>query len=283
MSFNMNRTWSQATHSVRANFQLLAIIAGVFLLLPALVFALAAPNAFDIMALGEDPEAISAAMGTVIGPLLIYFIVGTVLQLIGYAAMVALIGGERPTVGEAIMLGLRSLLPLIGAFLIFLLAYLLLAIVLSLLIGGFAALLGGAGGGGIAAVLGIVLFAVLFAAAIYAMTRLSLTLPLIVLSGERNPVTALRRSWALTAPHRGAIFGFFLLLFIAYVVISLLLLGLTGVVAAAIGQGAGAAFFTGLVNGIIGALVAMVMSAILVAMVRQLAGPSPAATRDTFS
>ncbi len=282
MSFNMNRTWSQATHSVRANFQLLAIVAGVFLLLPALIFALAAPNAFDIMALGEDPEAISAAMGTVIGPLLIYFIVGTVLQLIGYAAMVALIGGERPTVGEAIMLGLRSLLPLIGAFLIFLLAYLLLAIVLSLLIGGFAALLGGAGGGGIAAVLGIVLFAVLFAAAIYAMTRLSLTLPLIVLSGERNPLTALRRSWALTAPHRGAIFGFFVLLFIAYVVISLLLLGLTGVVAAAIGQGAGAAFFTGLVNGIIGALVAMVMSAILVAIYRQLAGPSSAATRDTF-
>lgn len=283
MGFNMNRTWSQATQLVRANFQLLAVIAGVFLLLPALVFALVMPNAFDLMALGgDDPEAIQQAMAGMLGPILVYGLIGMVLQLIGYAAMVALIGQDRPTVGEAIMLGLRILLPLVAALLLFLIGYLAIATLASLLVGGLAALLGGAGGGGLAAILGVLLFAVLFAAAIYAMTRLLLTLPVIALEGERNPITALRRSWALSAPHRGAIFGFFVLLFIAYVVISVLLLGFTGVIAAALGGGTGAAFFTGLVNGLIGALVAMVMSAILVAMHRQLAGRSPASIGEAF-
>ena len=36
MQFDMNRTWSQAVALVRANFQLLAVIAGIFLLLPTL-------------------------------------------------------------------------------------------------------------------------------------------------------------------------------------------------------------------------------------------------------
>ncbi len=283
MSFNMNRTWSQASELVRANFQLLAIIAGVFLLLPALVFALALPDAFDLMGLGgDDPEAVQQAMAEMIGPILVYGLVGMVLQLIGYGAMVALIGEGRPTVGEAIMLGLRSLLPLIGALLLFLVGYLVLATLASLLAGGLAALIGGAGGVGLATILGLLLLAVMVSAAIYVMTRMSLTLPIIALEGERNPIRALKRSWALSAPHRGRIFAFFVLLFIAYVVISVLLLGFTGVIAAALGGGAGAAFFTGLVNGLIGALVAMVMSGILVAMHRQLAGRSAAEIGRAF-
>ena len=38
MTFDMNRTWNEALSLVRANFQLLAVIAGVFLLLPTVVF-----------------------------------------------------------------------------------------------------------------------------------------------------------------------------------------------------------------------------------------------------
>ena len=282
MPFNMNRTWSQAMALVRANFQLLAIIAGVFLLLPALVFALVMPDTLSLMALGEDPAALETALGAMIVPLLLYGLAGLVLQFIGYGAMVALIGEDRPTVGEAIMLGMRSLPTVIAAMLLFVLASVAVALVFSLLVGLAGGLLGTLGAGPVAAVLAIVLFAALFVAVLYVMVRLSLTLPVVVLEGVRNPITALRRSWLITRPHGGAIFGFYVLLLIAYVVISLLLFGLAGVIGAALGAGPAAALFTGLVNGLIGALVAMVMSGILVSIHQQLAGRSGAMLGETF-
>ena len=282
MSFNMNRTWSEATALVRGNFQLLAIIAGVFLLLPALVLALVMPAPLDWMALGQDPEAMTEAMGAMLGPLLVYGFIAFILQMIGYTAMVALVGEDRPTVGEAISLGLRCLPTIIGATLLFALGYVLFALILSLVFALLGSLLGAVGAGGIAAVLTVVVMLVLMLAVLYMMTRLSLTLPVVVLEGVRNPLTALKRSWQLTRGHGKAIFVFYLLLAIAYVVISLLLVGLASVIGAVLGSGPAAALFGGLVNGLIGALVAMVMSAILVAMHRQLAGGSSAVLSETF-
>ena len=282
MHFNMNRTWSQAVALVRANFQLLAIIAGVFLLLPALVFALVMPAQLDWMALGENPEAMSRAMSGMIGPLIAYGLVSMLLQFIGYGAMVALIGGNRPTVGEAIMLSIRCLPTILGATLLFVLAYLAVAILLSLLVGLLAGALGAIGGTAAAAVLTVVVMLVLLIGVLYVMTRLSLTLPIVVLESVRNPISAIQRSWLLTRPQAWAILGFYALLFIAYLVISLLLFGLMGVIAAALGQGPGAALFAGLINGLIGALVAMVMSGVLVSMNQQLAGRSSVPISTTF-
>jgi len=278
MPFNMNRTWSQAVALVRANSQLLAIIAGVFLLLPALLFAFLMPETIDWSRLGQDSEEISQQMEGMLGPLLIYGLVSFVLQLIGYGAMVALIGEDRPTVGEAIVLGLRSLPTIIAATLLFALAYLAVALIAGVIVGAISA----AGAGGLAAAIAFVVVAALFIGVLYVITRLSLTLPVVVLEGVRNPVTALRRSWLLTKQQGGAIFGFYVLLFIAYFVISMLLFGVVGVIGAMFGPGPAAALFTGLVNGIIGALAAMVMSGILVSMHQQLAGRSGAALGETF-
>ena len=282
MHFNMNRTWSQAVALVRANFQLLAIIAGVFLLLPALVFALVMPAQVDWVALGENPEAMSRAMAGMLGPLIGYGLVSIVLQFIGYGAMVALLGGNRPTVGEAIMLSLRCLPTMIGATLLFVLAYIAVAALLSLGVGLIAGALGAVGSTAGAAVLTVVVMLVLLIAVLYVMTRLSLALPIVVLEGVRNPVTVLRRSWQLTGPYAWSIFGFYALLFIAYLVISLLLFGLVGVIAAGLGQGPGAALFGGLINGLLGAMLAMVMSGILVSMNQQLAGRASVPVSTTF-
>ena len=282
MFFNMNRTWSQAMALVRANFQLLAIIAGVFLLLPALVFALVMPAQIDWVALGENPEAMSRAMGAIAGPLILYGLASIILQFIGYGAMVALLGGNRPTVGEAIMLSLRCLLTMAGATLLFVLAYVVGAGLISIVAGLIAGALGAIGSTAGAAVLTVVVMLVLLVAVLYVMTRLSLTLPIVVLDHVRNPVTALRRSWTLTGPQAWSIFGFYALLFIAYLVISLLLFGLLGAIAAGLGQGPGAALFGGLINGVIGALLAMVMSGILVSMNQQLAGRASVPVSTTF-
>ena len=282
MNFNMNRTWSQAMALVRANFQLLAIIAGVFLLLPALVFATVMPSTMDLMTLSENPEALEQAMSGVLGPLIVYGLIGMLLQFIGYGAMVALIGGDRPTVGEAIMLGLRSLPTLILATLAFALLYLVAVGVMSLLIGLVAGALAAVGGNAIAVVVAAVLVLAMIVAVLYVMARLSLTLPIVVLEGLRNPIAALRRSWALTKPFGGPIFAFYLLLLVAYLVISLLLFGVLGAVGALLGQGPAAALLGGLAQGLTGAVLAMVMSGILVSMHQQLGGRSSVAIGDTF-
>jgi hypothetical protein len=282
MQFNMNRTWSQAMALLRANFQLLAIIAGVFLLLPALLLALLVPDALDFSRLNQDPEAVQAQMEGMLGPILIYGLVSAVMQFIGYGAMVALIGDERPTVAEAILTGVRCLPTIIAATLLFMLGYVALALLAGVAIAAIGAGLGAVGAGGVGAVLAFLLVVVLLAAMLYVMTRLSLTLPIVVLEGVRNPVTGLRRSWQLTRPHGGAIFGFYALLMIAYFVISLLLVGFLGVIGAALGPGTASALFGGLVNGLIGALAAMVMSGILVSMHQQLAGRSVVELSETF-
>ena len=277
MAFNMNRTWSQSIALMRGNFQLLAVIAGVFILLPSVAISLAMPAPFAFLSMGEDPERMAEAMSAMLGPLLAFGLLAFVLQMIGYGAMIALTGDQRPTVGEAIKRGAISLPPIVGAVLLFILVYVLLAIVLSLVTALLTGLLGATGGEGVAGFVGFVIFLLLFALVLYVMVRLSLTLPVIVLEGVKNPITALRRSWGLTKPHAGALFAFFALLTIAYIVISLLLFGMLGVVAAGLGDGTGSALFLGLVNGLIGALVAMVLSGILVSMHQQLAGRSVAA------
>lgn len=272
MSFNMNRTWSQAIGLMRSNFQLLAVIAGVFVLLPSLVMALVMPEPFAFLRMSDNPERMAEAMRGMIGPLLAFGLVAFLLQMTGYGAMIALIGEDRPTVGEAIKRGAKSLPTIVGAFLLFIIVYVLLALVLSLLTALLAGLFGAATGEGAAGAVSAVLFFVLFLAVLYVMVRLSLTLPVIVLERDSNPITTMRRSWQLTRPHTWPIFGFYVLLVIAYFVISLLLFGVFGVIAAALGEGAGAALFLGFVNGLLGALVAMVFSGILVSMHQQLAG-----------
>jgi len=282
MAFNMNRTWSQATALVRANFQLLALIAGVFMLLPGVVIYMAMPDLFSQMTLAEDPEQISALLASMAGPLTLFFLITFVLQMIGYGAMVALMGDARPTVAEALKRGARSLPTLIGSALLVFLVYMILSFVLGLVLVLLTGLVGAVGGQAVTVMVTFVLLLGLALIVLYVMTRLSLTLAVVVLEGRFNPVTALIRSWQLTKPHAWNIFAFYVLLVIAYVVISVLLMGVLGVIGAAFGQGAGSTFFMGLVNGVIGALVAMVMSGILVSMHQQLAGRSSSAIGETF-
>ena len=282
MAFNMNRTWSQATGLMRSNFQLLAIIAGIFMLIPGVVIYMAMPDVFSRMALADDPEQISAIMASVAGPLTLFFLISFVLQMIGYGAMVALMGEERPTVGEALVRGTKSLLTLIGTGLIVLVVYVLLSFVLGLVLVLLAGLIGAVGGQAAAAVLSFVALLAIFLIVLYVMTRLSLTLAVVVLERQLNPISALLRSWRLTKPHAWNIFGFYVLLVIAYIVISVLVLGVLGVVGTAFGEGAGSMFFMGLVNGVLGALVAMVLSGILVSMHQQLSERSSASIGETF-
>lgn len=272
MHFDMNRTWEQAIGLVRKNFQLLALLAGVFMLLPSVLFYVAFPDILAMMSVTADPEAMEAQMLAVMPQLMTFGLIALLVQMVGYMAMIALMGGDRPTVGESIARGVKGLPALIAAAIIFAIGYVVGTLVLGMVVALIAGLLGAASEGA-AAGLGAILSFVLLAAMLYVMVRFCLTLPTIVLD-RVGPLKALGRSWRLTKPRAWAIFGFFALLFVAYMVLSMLLFivfGAFGFVAGG-AVGGGTALVLGLLTGVIGALAAMLMSGILVSMHEQLSG-----------
>ncbi|WP_170004279.1 glycerophosphoryl diester phosphodiesterase membrane domain-containing protein [Pseudopontixanthobacter vadosimaris] len=263
MTFDMSRTWTEALGLTRANFQILAIIAGVFLLLPGILFYVAAPDLAAMSAPGADAEAISAAIAEQAGPIVTFGLLSFILGQIAYMAMVALMGGDRPTVAQALKLAARRLPTLVAAFLIFIIGLVLIFTIVGLI----AALFAPRESAGLNLLLAI-LIALISA---YVVTRLSLTLPAIVLEGERNPLRALAASWRLTRPHVWKILAFYILLVIPYMVLSIVLGFIFGLPLALAGPDI-ATFGLGLVNGLLGALVGVVFSGILVSIYGQLAG-----------
>lgn len=276
MQFDMNRTWSQALALVKANFQLLAIIAGVFVLLPALVIYIANPEILQVLAL-TDPQAIEATLEPAMPRIALFGLAAFLLQMIGHAALMALISGERPTVGEAIAAGFRALPSVLGAVVVFFVgliaAMAVLTFALSLIVTLIAMLLGNSAEAA-AALATLLMMPLLIVFQLYLMVRFMMTLPVIVLEHQRNPLKALGRSRRLTKPRAWGILGFIFLLGIAYFVILMVIsivLGALGVLTG--GPASGGSILTfALVISVIGALVAMLASGILVSIHQQLTG-----------
>lgn len=284
MNFDMNRTWNQALALLRGNASLLAVIAGVFLLLPGTLFYVALPDVMTTLGTqtNPDPDQVLAMLRAALVPLLIVGLAMFVAQTIGYLAMIALMGDDRPTVGDALRRALSYLPTAIGVTLLMLLGYLVVAfvavVVMALLVGAGTVI----GGEVMAGVLAFISGVGMMVAIIYFATRFILTTPIIALEGITGPLAVCKRSWALTKSHSLKIFVFFLLIFAAYFVIAMIVGSVFGVIAGLLGGGAASALVLGLSNGLVGAAVAMIFSAILVAMHRQLAGHSPTTIDQTF-
>ncbi len=280
MQFDMSQTWDRAVQLLSSNFQLLAIIAGVFLLLPSIILYLAVPELANMNAMMDpdgDPEKMMAQFGEMAGAIAGWGLLTTAASFAGYSAMVTLMGENGATVGEAIVRGLKSIPTLIGVMILFFLTYVLAAFLLFIPVGILAVV-----SEALAGVLSIVAAIGILVMVVYLMARFSVTMPVIMLEQNYNPVTAMIRSWRLTAPRHWAMMGFWLLLMVAYMVIALLVGGAVGALAA-LASGSTAGLITGVLGGILGALVAMVISAIAVALYQQVAGSTPEAVSETFT
>jgi hypothetical protein len=278
MQFEMNRTWSEAVGLVRANFQLLALIAGLFMLLPSLVIVVTMPQLMTLPTpASENPEQMAQQLMAVLPGLFGAIVVLMLIAMVGYSAMAALIGPDRPTVGGAIGKAIKVLPTMIGVFLVFLVAYLIGAIVLGLVAGLLAAAIGLVTGSASASFLMTLLMFVLIG---YVVSRFSVLLPIVVIDGVRNPIAAYARSWRLTASDHWRIFGFWALLMVAYVVILLLFVSVSGALGAIAGSGVSLVF--GIVGGLLGMVIAMLVTSIVVSMHGQLAGTSSRTITETF-
>ena len=192
MSFSYNAVWEDTTRLLRQHAPLLTAIAGVFMFLPALLFAVFMPPPEPQ---GGDPARVVQLMMTFYRAALPWFLLQGLFSIVGTLAMLRLVFASGTTVGDALVHGLK-LTPF----------YLLLSIIF-----GVAVTL---------ASLVIVIPAVLLGPLAVAFAILLLIVPLLYILGRivpvpavmvaenrRNPIDAIRRTFALTRGHAWAIIG----------------------------------------------------------------------------
>lgn len=263
MKFDSNLAWKQATSSIAANREVLLALSGVFFLLPSLVFALFFPTPEP--AAGQSEQQMMATMQAYYLAAMPVLIPMALVQAAGTLALLTLFTDKsRPTVGEAIRRGVTGMPSYFAA-------QILLGIGIGVL-GGTALALGAVTG--VQAVAGLMLVAVIVVAA-YAAIKTSLVAPIIAVESVLNPVTALRRSWRLTKGNSVRIGLFYVLLLMAMAAIMLIIMMIVGVVLAAIAGAETTKVAGAVISSSLGATATLYFVAVMAAVHRQLAGPSP--------
>jgi len=270
MTFDSNLAWKQASASIGANREVLLALAGVFFVLPSLAFALFFQQPQPVA--GQSQAKMMAMMQNYYLSALPFIIPMALVQAAGTLAMLALFTDRsRPTVGEAIRQGAAGVLPYIAA-------QLLLGLGIGLAGGTMLALTAVTGVQALVA-MGI---ALVVAGAIYVAIKTSLVAPLVIVERERNPVTALQRSWRLTKGNSFRIGLFYFLLLLAFIIISSVVMMIVGLLLAALAGPEGTKIGSAIASSVLGGVMTLYFAAAMAAVHRQLAGPSPEVDSAAF-
>lgn len=262
MKLDMGAAWNDAVAMIKANREVMATVAGVFFFLPSVAAVFLIPPA-EMPPPEAGFEVLQKFLIDYYSENAVPLLLMALAQAVGFIALLALLRSDsKPTVGEAIKAGFVGLLPYIGVQLI---AALGAAILGGVLVGLPVAV----GLAPIAAFTMLLAFVVL----VYALIKLSLTMPVIAIERDMNPVSIMRRSWALTKGNSLRLFGFYLLLAIAIVIVSLVIELFFGLIFSLLGDGTAADIGNGTVAGAVSAAASLVFAAVLAAVHRQLAGP----------
>lgn len=275
MNFDMNTVWSRGLELITSNFQLLLVLAAVFLLLPTVALYLLVPDFQAFVDPAADPDVVLDRMGEIAVPLISVGLISTVIQFAGYGAMIALMGDHRPTVGQAIGSGFKIVPSTLAIMVLWMLAYFIGGIVIIIPF----SLLAGLSGSTALAVIG---FLPVLIFVIWLMARFSMSMPTLVLQPTLNPIQAILNSFKLTGPKQWMILLFWTVVMVIFFVISLLFNGMFGVVAALLGTGTSAMLVLGLANGVTTMASGILICALSVAMYDQLSGASTAKIEETF-
>lgn len=262
--------WKTATRLVATNRDVLMAIAGVFFLLPALAFSIFVPE--PQMAPGTPPGEMMEIMAEAWTSSLPLLIIVTLLQMAGTVTMlIVMTDPARPTVAQAIARGFKALGPYVLA---------------QIIVGGglamaFLVLVSAAALTGVQAI-GVVVIVAAFLAMAWCSLRMALVAPVLAIEAERNPVQALRRSWALTQGNSGRLLTFFALAFLVFLVIYGLAMMLVGVVLVLTTGGEVQRVLTAAVSSAITAAALVYFIAMLAAVYRQMAGEPTAEITSVF-
>jgi len=264
MKLDGGLVWRDANAMVTANREVLAVLAGVFFLLPSLAFSLFMPQPEPPA--GADVKQLMALLREFYVAAAPWFLGMTLIQSVGQLAVLALLArAGHATVGDALREGVAGLLP-------FLATQLILA-----LIGGLAAgMLLGLGAMAGSPLLAGLLIAALAVVAAWAGMRLMLIQPVIAVEMQRNPVAVLRRSWQLTRGNAGRILLYVMLMAVAVFIILGVAGALVGIVLALVAGPQAAQIGNAVIGAVLGSAFTLYLIASLAAMHRQLGGSEAA-------
>jgi hypothetical protein len=261
-SLSIGKAWEDTKAALQTNRKLIVPVALGLVLLPAVIVSMVEPRVTP----GDQPPA---------GAWMLVAVAMIVIMLIGELAMVLLVNGWRGSVGEAIGKAARRTPTFIVAALCFLVPVVLL----------FSVLLGVAGAAttesgqidwvNFGAAGWLVLFACILVL-LYFSIRL-LPLLAVVASEDVGPIVALKRSFAITAGHFWRLFGFLLLLMLAFAIVAMTVGAVVGAgVTLALGEPAPWSLpllLIALAGGLIQAGFVMVYVAMLARIYAQLTSP----------
>jgi hypothetical protein len=270
MKLDSNRAWKHASRNVSRNRDALLAVSGVFFLLPQLALSLFYPAPEQTAGMSEQQLiAMTQAYYLSTLPAMIPLVL---CQALGTLALLSLLShAARPTVGEALRLGVGGMLTYLGAQIL---------IGIGLGVGGGLILTVMALSGMHVLILAGLLLALMVAATVA--LRVSLSPAVVAIEGERNPVRTLRRSWALTAGNAWRLLAFYALFLVATLVLLMIARLFVGIPLQMMAGGATAEIGDAIVSATISALMAMYLVAIIEAVHHQLAGGANAAERETF-
>jgi hypothetical protein len=271
MKLDSNRAWKEASRNVSRNREPLLAVAGVFFLLPQLVLSLFFPQPEQTA--GMNQQQVIAMVQDYYVATLPAIIPLVLCQALGTLALLSLLRhAGRPTVGEALRLGLAGVLSYLGA-------QILLGMALGIAGGTVLAILAMSGIPALA-VAGLGLMLVL---AIAIGVRVSLSAAVVAIDGERNPWRALRRSWEITAGNGARLLGFYALFMIAFIVIQIIVELVVGIPLTFVGRDNSIAnTIAALVTSATNTLVAVYLVGIVGAVHAQLTGAPSDQERRVF-
>lgn len=270
IALDISHAWKTASRRVEANRDVLAAIAGVFLLLPALAMAFFLPA--SRITPDMSPQEQSVLLVQEFSRDLPLMLPASLVQMVGLLTVIIVIADRaRPTVGGAIRSGALASVPYIGA---------------QLLIGAGLAV-GFSTAGALAAAIGnpaaasaLVMIMIAFAATVG--LRMVLVAPVIACEDLRNPVLAMRRSWQITRGNGWRLASFLLLAALLFIVASGLVMLFVGVILELAANSEVRHIVQGLISSAMTSVAMVYFGAILAAVHGQLAGPDAAGRASTF-
>ncbi|WP_339693521.1 hypothetical protein [uncultured Parasphingorhabdus sp.] len=238
MKLDYMQCWNGAMALLGAHKEAILAIAGVFLFLPTFLFAqfVAQP----VFTGDEDINGLAVVYSAYFSENALSIIASNlVISFGGLAIYFALAPSRNNTVAEDLVAALK-------AFLIYLIANLLT---------GLFTLMG---------------FFLLVIPGLYIACRFILVPIMIVDKGERNPVEALRQSWALTRNNGFSIFLFVLIIAVVGTITIGALQAVTGIIAGLATGGAGWPFIENLVAALTGTAFQLVLAVVIISIYLQL-------------
>jgi len=269
MKFDSSRAWSQASQAVSANREVVIALAGVFFLLPQLVFSIFMPP--PETGAGMSEAQMMAAVKTYYMSIVPFIVPMALFQALGTLSLLCLLDSDRrPTVGEAIRAGLKGVVP-------YLVVQILTGMVLALIAMVLVGVLGAVGG-----TIGIVIgFALVLLAAIVIAVRLSIAAPVIAVESTFNPIAAMVRSWKLTKGSTARLLGFYVLLLVAMLVLMIFANVLTMPIAL-LAPAEVARFAAAAIEALMASIMGLYFVAVVAQVHNQLAEAEPEAQANLF-